>query len=147
MVFKISRIIDFELPPEEFTDSNSANFEDQFTLGRSGPFKGYSNSGPRNIDFTVSLHMDYCRRGIVQTVDSLQALCYPTYDNRISAPQCLLVIGKFLKVKVVPQSVSVTWKGPYRDGVYMMADVTLSFSEVVDASISAKQVETGKVRV
>ena len=33
--------------PEGYTDSYSANYEDQSVRGRSSPFKSYVNSGPR----------------------------------------------------------------------------------------------------
>lgn len=128
--------------PEEVNDSNTANFEDQAVKGRSSPFKAYDSSGPRNISFTIELSADYCKEGIVQTVNKLEALVYPHKQTVIVEPRCRFVLGKFLKVTAVPVSVDVIWKKPYKDGIYTLADVSITLNEVESVGTFAKEVES-----
>jgi hypothetical protein len=51
-------------------------------------------------------------------------------------------IGKFISMTAVPMSVSVEWKKPYKDGIYLFADVSLSFNEVEKTSSYAMEVES-----
>lgn len=127
--------------PDEISDSNSANFEDQAVKGRSSPFKAYDSSGPRTISFTVELVADYCSEGIVKTVNKLRALVYPHKQTVIVEPRCKVCIGNFLQVTGVPTNIDVTWKKPYKDGIYTLADVSITVSEVEDAGRFSKEVE------
>lgn len=127
--------------PEEVSDDISANFDDISVKGRSSPFKSFINTGPRTISFTISLSADYCSEGIVNVVDNLRALCYPYKSGTVKAPKCFFKLGTFMSVTAVPQSVGVTWKKPYKDGIYTLADVSISISEVEAATVFASEVE------
>lgn len=116
--------------PDEITDSNTANFEDQAVQGRSSPFKAYANSGPRGLSFTIQLVADYCKEGIVQTVNKIRALLYPHKQTVIVEPRCRFVIGYFLRVQAVPVAIDVVWKKPYKDGLYSIAEVSFTLNEV-----------------
>nr|DAY14360.1 MAG TPA: putative peptidoglycan binding domain protein [Caudoviricetes sp.] len=133
--------------PEEITDSSTANFTDQTVRGRSSPFKAYENSGPRSISFSVILVDDYRHGGLVNTVNALRALVYPHNDAYIIAPQCLLRIGDFLNIKCVPSDISVTWRKPYREGIYTVAEVSITVSEVESEGKSTVEVENSGIQV
>lgn len=133
-------IFDLE-SPDSISDNITANFDAQSPRGRSSPFQGYGGSGPRTLDFSIELSADYCTEGIVQTCDSLRALCYPHNATVIVEPKCLFRLGRFLSVKAVPNSVGVEWRKPYKDGIYTLATVSISLSEVEDTSKFAKEVE------
>ena len=136
--------IEFELIPESVTDSNSASFDPQDIRGRSTPIQGYNNSGPRTVSYTVILHDDYCKDGILKTVNALRALTYPAYGGSVTPPTCYVRFGKMIKMKAITNSVSVNWMTPYRDGVFTRAEVTLDFIEVRGSSLGASSVEGGK---
>lgn len=135
-------VIEFGLlSPDEVSDSNSANFEDISIRGRSSPLKGYDSTGPRSISFSIELAADLCPQGLVQTVRRMQALLYPHQQTVIVQPRCLFVLGDFLNITGVPQSVDVVWKKPYTNGMYRFADVSFSMSEVEEVGRFAKEIE------
>lgn len=132
----------FGISPDEVSESNSAQFDDADVRGRSSPFKQYSQSGPRSVSFTVTLYADYCPMGIVQTVSAVKALVYPKYTDVIEAPHAYFKIGKFMALDGVVNSVSVSWRKPFRDGYYLFADVSIDMDEVRSVAQSAEEVES-----
>lgn len=141
--FVTGSTIEFELIPEEITDNYSATFDQQDIRGRSNPIQGYNSSGPRTISYTIQLHDDYCKTGILDTVNKLRALTYPEYGGVIIPPKCYVRFGNMIGTKAITTSVGVTWKKPYRDGIFINADVTLEFTEVLENPKSASQIEGG----
>ena len=109
--------------------------------GRSSPFKGYSSSGPREVSFSISLCQDYCKEGLLKTVNRLSALTYPHNESYVKPPKCKIVIGKFINITGVITAVGVEWRKPYKEGIYSFADVSISASEVVDKSQSDNEIE------
>lgn len=136
--------IEFELIPEEISESLAAAFDPQEIRGRSNPIQGYNNSGPRSVEFTVTLHDDYCKDGILNVVNSLKALEYPLYNSYVVPPNCYVRIGKMIRMQAICTGVNVTWKKPYRQGYFINADVSLSFSEVRSNPQDASEVEGGE---
>ena len=135
-------VIDFSLEsPESVSDSASAQFDAISPRGRSSPIQGYSGSGPRSISFDLNLSIDYCKNGLRKTVAAMRALCYPSRQTIIIPPKVMLKIGCFIKVVGIPTSVNVTWKKPYKEGVYSFADVSFSMEEVEDVGSTASEVE------
>lgn len=138
--------IEFTLIPDEVSDSVSSQFEETTPMGRSGPIYGYSATGPHSVSFSIQLHDDYCKGGILNTVNKLKALTYPVYNSgNINPPKCLIRIGNIINMTAKCSEVSVTWQKPYRNGQYIMAEVSLSFDEVTSRSMSAYDVEKGYV--
>lgn len=136
--------IEFDLIPEEFSETNVATYDQHNIRGRSSPIQGYSNSGPRNISYMVQIHDDCCTNGIVDTVNKLRALSYPEYGGSIVPPKCYIRFGDMLSIKAVVINVNVTWRKPYRNGTFINADVSLDFIEIIDKPRSASEVEGGK---
>lgn len=132
----------FGISPDEVTESNSAQFDDADIRGRSSPFKQYSQTGPRSVSFTIQLYADYCPMGIVQTVNAVKALVYPRYTDVIEAPHAYFKIGKFMALDGVVNSVSVSWRKPFRDGYYLFADVSIDMDEVRSVAQSVEEVES-----
>lgn len=137
-------VINLTHVPEEIEDANSASFSETNILGRSAPVLGYDGSGPRNVTFTLQLHDDYCPQGIKKAVHELKSLTYPKYGNYIQAPRCYVRIGDFLRITGVCEDVSVGWKKPYRDGVFVYADVSLSFKAALEVPFSVDEVLGGE---
>lgn len=132
--------IEFECEPEEISDSNSNQFDPQEIRGRSSPFQGYNSSGPRSISFSVMLHDDLCKEGILNTVNHLRSLTFPNYGGVLTPPKCLVRIGDMIHCNAIVNDVSVSWQKPYRDNVYVAAEVSINLSEVVDTPYSSSEV-------
>lgn len=133
--------ITFGTEPDQIEDSKSTQYEDEQTIGRSSPFKGYQGSGPRSVSFTITIVADYCPDGLVTTCNRMKALCYPHKSSHIVGPKALFVLGSFFKVVGTPKDVNVIYKKPYRDGMYTLADVSFSLDEVEDQTRFASEVE------
>lgn len=133
--------IEFDCEPESFDESNSNNFDMQDIRGRSNPFQGYNNSGPRTISFTLPLHDDLCKLGILNTVNKLRALVYPGYEGDVLVPPVVLFrIGDMFNCKCIVNDVSISWQKPYRNNVYTYAEANISLTEVVDRPFSATEI-------
>lgn len=129
-------IIEFMISPEDISDNLTATFDDIHPKNRTSPIKGFNNSGPRDISFSITLHNDYCKDGLLHTVRQLQALTLPAKSaGFVKAPNCKVVIGKMININGVCTSVGVNWKKPYHDEIYSMAEISLSFNEVQDTSV------------
>lgn len=133
--------IEFDITPDSIDDSNSASFDAQSIRGRSSPYQGYSESGPRTVSYSVTLHHDLCKDGLLNTVNKLKALTYPEYGGILQLPQCLVRIGDMIHCKAIVGDVGVSWQKPIRDGIYLVADISLSFTEVVDTPYGANEIE------
>lgn len=131
--------------PDSISESTGANFNSTSTKGRSHPWMSYDSSKGRSGSFTLALNDDYCAEGLKSTVSKLKALSYPIAEgDRIVAPLCTIKIGTTLSLPyAVITSIDVSWKKPYRNGLYLNAEVTVSYEEVVSKSVSQTEAEAG----
>lgn len=134
--------IEFDITPDSIEDSNNASFDSQSIRGRSSPYQGYSESGPRTISYSVTLHHDLCKDGLLNTVNKLKALTYPEYGGILQLPLCLVRLGDMIHCKAIVGDVGVSWQKPIRDGIYLVADISISFTEVVDTPYGAGEIES-----
>lgn len=132
--------IEFDVEPEEITDTTTANFDPQEIRGRSSPYQGYNGSGPRTVSFELILHEDLCKDGVLNTVNHLRSLAYPGYGGVLTAPSCLVRLGGMIHMKAIVSDVGVIWQKPYRDQIYLAATVSISFTEVTDNPHSASDI-------
>lgn len=146
--------IELDLLPESIDDSYTANYNSTPILGRSTPIIGYSEGGPRSISFSVKLHDDVISEAgmdIVDKVNILKALSYPSYENdRVISPKCYVRIGSMISMTGVCNNVGVSWEPPYSPTKkgrvsYLQAEVSLSFDEVQPIPQSASQIENDEV--
>lgn len=138
----------FWFEPENFSDSLSANYNSESIIGRAGDILGYNNTSNRQISFSVQLHDDYPKGQLLSTVRKLQALEFPEYGQDITyAPYCFLKIGTMVNSYFICTGVNVTWHKPMRviDGnqYYVLADVSLSFKQIVEIPPSASDIQGG----
>lgn len=132
--------IEFDVEPDEITDTTSAQFDPQDIRGRSSPFQGYNGSGPRTVSFELTLHQDLCKDGLLNTINHLKSLAYPGYGGVLTAPKCIVRLGEMVHMKAIINDVGVVWQKPYRDKCYLLATVSLNFTEVVDTPFSASDI-------
>lgn len=137
--------VKFNTVPDIISESISSVFNSQTINGRSDPLFYYSNSGPRNISFTLPIIDDYTPFGIVYTINQLKALAYPRYVGYVvEPPKCYLKIGNFLRLTGYLENINVDWQSsPTREGVYQYADVAFTFTQAVQLPFDAVQVEQG----
>lgn len=135
--------VSFNMPPESLSESLSNSYDDNSIRGRSSPIRGYSNSGPRSISFTLSLFQDYCPSGLKQTEDFLRALCYPSYSGSVVPPSATFILGNTITLIGTVDSVSLDHKPPIKDGYYSLVDASISMTEVEAQTTDAKAVEGG----
>ena len=137
--------------PDSIADTLQSTFADTNALSRSAPVYTYSNSGPRQVQFSFKLHrdmMDEFNQGVSNyhlgegedyvegLIRCLQAIAVPRYNlnNKLVEPPLVAVrISNDLFVKgIVTGGVTVNYEKPllYPDGRYAVANVTFQVSEV-----------------
>lgn len=129
--------------PSELSDGVAANFDDISIRGRSSQLKGYDGSGPRSVSWSTTIHEEYCEEGLVARVARLKALCYPAYAGATKPPSCYVKIGKAVRGVFVVNSVNAEYQKPYRDDMYLVADVSIDLTEAGQVSYSSPQIEEG----
>jgi len=137
--------------PDSIADSLRSTFESTNALSRSAPVYTYSNSGPRDVQFSFKFHrdmMDEFNEGVSNyklgegedyvegLVHCLQAIAVPKYnlENKLVEPPLVAVrISNDIFVKgIVNGGVTVNYEKPllYPDGRYAVLNVTFTVSEV-----------------
>lgn len=121
--------------PQGYTDSYTANFQQQDVRGRSSPFQSYTNSGPRQITFSILLSLDY-RRELAEHTNKVRSILkpYSKSSGLIVPPRVKVVIGKALNITAIPVSFSAEWSEGYKEGVYRICTWNFTFTEVEESS-------------
>ena len=136
--------------PESISDTLNSTFASTTPLSRSAPIYSYSNSGPRNLQVTLSLHRDLMtavntNRSNVRLeigddyVDTLikqiQAVALPSYEaaeKMVSPPIVAVRFGNDIFCKgVVNGGITLTYKTPIIEGnKYAVVDISFTVSEI-----------------
>ena len=136
--------------PAELSDNFNSSFQSTSALGRSAPVFTYSNSGPRTVTISISLHRDlmddlnmswsnsklgYGEDYVDNLIRALQAIAVPKYNLNNKAVEPPLVAVRFdndVFIKgVVNGSISVTYKGPIlANNKRALVDISFTVSEV-----------------
>ena len=137
-------VVEFDLP-RGVSENMQADFETTIIRGRSMPFHGYSNTGDRSISITIPFHADLCKEDFSVTMDKLRALDYPSYENDVGHPLCLVRLGNFFCDLCIVMSISITYPddGAIRNGEYTYSEVSLEFMWSPQSVPSASDVEKG----
>ena len=119
--------ITFYTIPAEISESYSASFETQGTIGRSAPFITYSETEARTVSYSVTLHEDICP-DLVDIVNKVKALVYPNYAGSIAIPPyCYVKFGDMVSMYAVVNSVSVDWSETVVGDTQHFSKVEISF--------------------
>ena len=136
--------------PESISDTLNSTFASTTPLSRSAPIYSYSNSGPRNLQVTLSLHRDLMtavntNRSNVKLeigddyVDTLikqiQAVALPSYEaaeKMVSPPIVAVRFGNDIFCKgIVNGGITLTYKTPIIEGnKYAVVDISFTVSEI-----------------
>ena len=128
--------------PEGLNDNINSNFSGIDIRGRSNAIQGYDSSGPREISFSLEVHEDYLEYGLINTVAMLKALCYPNYSGYVEAPVCYIKMGNAVSGQFIITSVGVDYKLPYKDDMFVAADISISATEAGNIVYSASEIES-----
>lgn len=136
--------------PAELSDNFNSSFQSTSALGRSAPVFTYSNSGPRTVNISISLHRDlmddlnqswsnsslgYGEDYIDNLIRALQSIAVPRYNLNNKAVEPPLVAIRFdndVFIKgVVNGSIGVVYKGPIlANNKRALVDISFTVSEV-----------------
>lgn len=136
--------------PDQVQDSMRVSFQETNALSRTAPVLSYNNSGPRTVQFNLSLHrdmfnevnMNYSNLKVkigddyVDTmIKQLQAIALPKYQatsKSVVPPMVAVRFGDDIFVKgVVNSQVAVTYKKPIlSNGKYAAIDIAFTITEV-----------------
>lgn len=136
--------------PDSLNDQMSVSFAQSSPMARSSPIFSYSNSGPRSMQFTFTLHRDMMKQinydvsnapvtlsddYIDILVNQIQACAVPAYNassKLVDPPMVAVRVGEEVFIKgVVNGSVGVTYDMPILDnGKYAFVQVSFNVSEV-----------------
>ena len=143
--------IEFDLVPEEISESFAASFESQDIMGRTAPIVGYSSSGPHTVSLNITVHaeMEGGIENMKKKIHQLVALTYPVFSgDLLEPPKCFVRVGNMVGMYGYIESVDVSWEKPYTDMVFRKAEVSLSVNEIrnmADDCLSASDVESGGI--
>ena len=136
--------------PDTIQDSMGTSFNSYTPLSRTAPVYSYSNSGPRSINISLSLHRDMMDEinmdvsnltieigddYIDTMIKQLQAIAYPVYSSStkmVNPPMVAIRFGNEIYIKgIVNVGISVTYSGPLgEDNKYKKVDVGFTVYEV-----------------
>ena len=108
--------VSFQLMPESFGESKSANYDQIPILGRSLPYLGYGNSSSRATSVAMQFHAlggKYTPQWVLSRVRFLESLVYPDYEGGFAYPphRAMLVMGEAIGMVCVATNVSTNWLG------------------------------------
>ena len=138
-------VVKFDNMPSDLSDSYAANFEPAAIRGRSTAIQGYDNTEPRTVSFSTTISEDLTEEGVLTKVARLRALEYPGYTSVVEPPRCYLKLGNAVRGIFICTSVDVNYpdNAPVRDNYYLIAEVSMSFTETNDYARSASEIEEG----
>lgn len=140
-IYHIKTLVILPTFPESITDNTTVEYNPTPILNRSAPIYSYAGSGPRSIDFTLTLHRDMLYAvntgnsmlfpkqidgfGVTsfgqddyvdRLIRELQAIALPRYkinDKLVDPPQVAVRFGDEIFIKgIVTGGVSVQYSGP-----------------------------------
>lgn len=124
-----------DLIPQVLSYSYTPNFTAQSTLGRLSPIYLYSGGSEETYSFSLTLHEDevikYQKgkyKSLEEFVDKLKSLSYPYTDNEGFQVynKVTLILGEISGKGIL--NTEVAWKKPLRNGKYILAEVTFTFT-------------------
>lgn len=150
--------IDIPATPTEISDDLSVNVDTETPRGRSVGYVGYNNTSNRTVSFSLRIIGELINsvtgddsNGLVSLINRIKALEYPNYPSAgtIVPPNCYVNMYDGIRFSAICTSVSVVWGGPLVGSrrrpnekselgtAYAYADVSLAFTNVVDAPYQA----------
>ena len=134
--------------PDEVSDTQNAIWSSQQIIGRSNPLHAYTGTDSRNISFSMSLHREMYgsdalnMNKIEKILRIFRAALYPKYNTiGLIPPRIRVVIGE-LAVEGILTSLSINWKKPIINKVYMACDVSVQITGTSTKIYSTEELGT-----
>lgn len=123
-----------DILPETLSFSYSPKYSEQAIIGRLSPIQIYSGGSNKIYSFTVTLHEDallgsgYMR--LTDIVDDIKSLSYPYYNEErmLNRPAIYFEIGEISGRGII--NTAHAWKKPFRDGRYIVVDISFNVTLV-----------------
>jgi hypothetical protein len=122
-----------DIIPDTLSYSYSPNYSGQNTLGRMSPIQIYSGGSARVYSFSLLVHEDMIETStnfgnITDFVDAIKTLSYPFVNSlgETVKPSVEFYIGKISGKGIVTTDIS--WKKPFRNGRYIVAEISFSIT-------------------
>lgn len=136
--------------PDSIQDTMNSTFDQTTPLGRSAPVYTYSKSGPRSVQFSMTLHRDMmddinegysnAKQGVGEDyvdnlIRALQAIALPKYNlsnKAVEPPLVAIRIENQIFIKgVVTSGIGLTYKKPIlSNGKYALVTLSLTIEEI-----------------
>lgn len=153
------RKIEFTYMPEEISESGGdPTWNEVEIMGRFAPYSVYGSNSSQELSLNLSFFADRdCISDVKMKVDFLRGVKYPVVHEGITyrPPALLLVIGEFMRRRVLVTAADVTYKSPWYissndDGTNteyklfpMQAEVSLSLRYVSEEFMSGPDIVRG----
>jgi len=114
--------LEFQLMPDNLSESKAAIYNEIPIIGRSLPFLGYSGSTSRQIALSISFAAlnDYgggkhTVAWVQKQVRWLESKVYPVYRGNFTFPphRLLVILGQAIRLQAVMVACNTTWLGPW----------------------------------
>ena len=153
-----SERLEFQVFPEELSETKAADWPSVPIIGRAEPYKVYASSGSRLFTFTLGFFASVdeadqgTEEGVMSSVRFLRSLVYPDEIQGVVTPPplCRLIVGDTINSRVITTNVIITYKGPWglapQSGELTLphrAEATVSFEEVNTVPPTSSQVRAG----
>jgi hypothetical protein len=114
----VGRVV-FQYMPPEFSESKSVEYANVNVLGRSEPVLGYSHSGPRVFNITLTLAAGETVDPVFDVIRPLWLLrswAYPDYSDGSAPnvpPTLLFAVGAWIRSRVVVTRLDIRYQAPW----------------------------------
>lgn len=144
MDLRTNEVFDIPFPPADLTErTNSPSFTSDNIVGRTSQYMVYTSSSNRSIGVTFSIIDDYIEIGLQEVRDILASMAMPQYTNyNIDPPRVQIKLGAMV-LRGVISSISFTWSGPFRNGLYTVLNVTMELTEARQIPLGSTEVRAG----
>jgi len=114
--------LEFQLMPENISESKTAFYNEIPIIGRSLPHLGYSGSSSRQISLNLNFAALYYPgtgyydvHWVEKQVRWLESKVYPVYRGNFTFPphRLLIILGQAVRMQAVMTSCSTSWQGPW----------------------------------
>lgn len=144
--FDTTERMEWDLNPEEFTDTDGANFAGIEVPGMSHPRLQFAGGAERTLTFTLPLHYGALRdsRTVAQSIDLLRSWLYADYDRTLmtAPPHRLLVCfgDRWQNEKWVMTQCEINYVRFDKDGAPLHATAAITLTEYIETSRSREEV-------
>jgi hypothetical protein len=144
MDLRTNEVFDIPFPPTDLTErTNSPAYSSDTVVGRTSQYMIYTSSSNRTVGVQFAVIDDYIEIGLEEARDILASMAMPRYNNyNIEPPRVQIKLGAMV-LRGVISSISFTWSGVFRNGLYTVLNVTMELTEARQIPLGSTEVRAG----